>query len=131
MYNYHLAMYILSPQLLYSDSESGSGNTQSSSCRSSQLRACAPSILHPVFFVPCPVTIVAIHSQLHHSSQLNWVYHPRCSCDDMFTIYQDLHLCLLFSLFILLHVKPWNGKKTQSRSQANADWNRLLPYSTP
>ena len=58
MYNYHLAMYILSPQLLYSDSESGSGDTQSSSCGSSQLRAHAPSILHPVFFVPCPVTIV-------------------------------------------------------------------------
>src|SRR5258708_8623777 len=58
MYNYHLAMYILSPQLLYSDSESGSGNTQSSSCRSSQLRAHAPSILHPVFFIPHPLTLL-------------------------------------------------------------------------
>src|SRR5258708_873103 len=98
-------VHYISP-LLYSDSESRSGDTQSSSCGSSQLRACAPSILHPMFFVPCPVTIVTIHSQLHCSSQLNWVYCPRCSHDDMFTIYQDLHPCLLFSLFIPLHVKP-------------------------
>src|SRR5258708_10767541 len=40
-------VYYISP-LLYSDSESGSGDTQSSSCGSSQLRAHAPSILHPV-----------------------------------------------------------------------------------
>src|SRR5258708_39810779 len=50
-------VYSISP-LLYSDSESGSGDTQSSSCGLSQLRAHAPSILHPVFFVPHPVTIV-------------------------------------------------------------------------
>src|SRR5258708_38939477 len=40
-------VYYISP-LLYNDSESGSGDTQSSSCRASQLRAHAPSILHPV-----------------------------------------------------------------------------------
>src|SRR5260221_8879055 len=60
-------VYYISP-LLYSDSESRSGDTQSSSCRSSQLRAHAPSILHPVFFIPCPVTIVTVlYSSLVHN----------------------------------------------------------------
>src|SRR5258708_34082044 len=44
-------VYYISP-LLYSDSESRSGDTQLSFCRSSQLRAHAPSILHPVL---CPM----------------------------------------------------------------------------
>src|SRR5258708_19713673 len=57
MYNYHLAMYILSPRLLYRDFESGSCDTQSSSCGLSVLRTHPPSILHPFFFIPCPATI--------------------------------------------------------------------------
>src|SRR5258708_13201255 len=44
--------------LLYSDSESRSGDTQSSSCGSSQLRAHAFSILHPAFFFPHSIPIL-------------------------------------------------------------------------
>src|SRR5260221_437375 len=47
MYNYHLAMYIISP-----------------CCCTMILKAevVTPNHLHPVFFIPCPVTIVTIHS---------------------------------------------------------------------
>src|SRR5258708_36975339 len=116
-------VYYISP-LLYSDSESGSGNTQSSSCRSSQLRAHAPSILHPVLH-PMPS-----YNSLHHSLHLSCIYHPRCHVMTCL-LFIMICICALFSLFIPLQVKPYNSKKTQSKSQANADWNRLLPYSAP
>src|SRR5258707_9176460 len=107
MYNYHLAMYILSPWLLYSDSESGSGDTQSSSCRSSQLRAHAPSILHlhPVFFIPCPVTIVTIHSAnstiVHSGSIIQGVHVMTCLLFIKICIHAFFSLSS--SLFVLSH----------------------------
>jgi len=93
--------------LLYNDSESGSGDTQSSSCRSSQLRAHAPSILHlhPVFFIPCPVTIVTIHSAnstiVHSGSIIQGVHVMTCLLFIKICIHAFFSLSS--SLFVLSH----------------------------
>ena len=125
MYNYCLAMYIIS-LLLYSDSESGSGDTQSSSCGSS-----CSSILHPVFFVPRPVTIVTIHSAnsaIVHSGFIIQGVHMMTCLLIFIKICIHAFFSLSSSLFVLSHRTV---RKLNPSQHANADWNRLLPYSAP